>query len=324
MSSLFPETHPGLDWKTIQKRAEEEGTPLLILNPEVVVKRYRELRESFAEARVFYAIKANPARTVVQALAEAGSGFDLASPGELDIVKEFRVSPDKILYGNTIKRLVDIQKFYDYGVRIFASDSEDDLLKIARGAPGSSVYIRLLAGGPSKADWPLDRKFGCTDEMAASLLRRAQDLGLSPGGISFHTGSQQNGTDAWKSYLERASRVFSDLAVDGIFPRYLNLGGGFPVPYLKSVPDLRSFVENIRADLREQFPVVPEVLIEPGRYLSAEAGVLVTEIMLVSRKNPADPHRWVYLDAGPFSGAHRIRWRSDPVSHPLRKGRGRG
>ncbi|MCQ4051992.1 type III PLP-dependent enzyme, partial [Klebsiella pneumoniae] len=90
-----------------------------------------------------------------------GSSFDIASIYELDKVMSRGVGPERISYGNTIKKSRDIRYFFEKGVRMFATDSEADLRNIAKAAPGAKVYVRILTEGSTTADWPLSRKFGC-------------------------------------------------------------------------------------------------------------------------------------------------------------------
>ena len=120
-------------------------------------------------------------------------------------------SPDRISFGNTIKKAKDIRAFYQKGVRMFATDSEADLRNIAKAAPGSRIYARILTEGTLTADWPLSRKFGCESDMAMDLLILARDLGLEPYGVSFHVGSQQREIGAWDAALGKVKVIFNRL-----------------------------------------------------------------------------------------------------------------
>jgi ornithine decarboxylase len=153
------------------------------------------------------------------------------------------------------------------------------------------------------AGWPLSRKFGCDLEMSAELLLMARELGLRPIGLSFHVGSQQTDPSQWKKPLCEAAGLFRRLAHDGLRLHTVNIGGGFPVPYDRNVLPVAQFAEAIQQSLDEAFGVShPNIMLEPGRSLVAEAGVIQSEVVLVSRKSLLDPTRWVYLDVGKFSG----------------------
>jgi ornithine decarboxylase len=277
-------------------------TPCLVLDLEVVVDRYRELRAALPEATVYYAVKANPEPAMLRALVRAGSSFDVASPGEIDVALAAGAPADRLSYGNTIKKQRDIAYAYRRGVRLFAFDSLAELEKLAVAAPGASVFCRILATGEG-ADWPLSRKFGCEPAMAADLLQVAAALGLDPCGVSFHVGSQQRDPDRWDAPVAQASALFETLAAAGIPLRLVNLGGGFPAQYQAAVPGIDRYAQAIGDAVRRHFgSTTPDLIVEPGRYLAGDAGVLCTEVVLVSRKAYGEARRWVFLDAGVFGG----------------------
>jgi ornithine decarboxylase len=278
------------------------ATPCLILALDVVAERYRTLTAAFPEATVYYAVKANPEPEVIALLARLGSCFDVASPAEIELCLRCGVGPEAMSYGNTIKKTADVAYAYRHGVRLFAFDSEMELEKLAVAAPGAAVFCRLLTESEG-ADWPLSRKFGCATDMAADLLVLAAQLGLDPRGVSFHVGSQQRHPGAWDGAIEAAAVVTAAVARHGIDLPLLNIGGGFPARYLAKIAAIDDYAYAIRAAVARHFGATrPALVVEPGRYLAADAGVLVTEVVLVSRKAYADEERWVYLDTGVFGG----------------------
>lgn len=284
-------------------------TPCLVIALDVVAERYAALVGALPEVGVFYAVKANPEPDVVAVLASLGASFDVASPAEVDLCLAAGVDPARVSYGNTIKKSVDIAYAYARGVRLFAFDSAAELAKIAAHAPGATVFCRILTSGEG-ADWPLSRKFGCDPAMAVGLLLDAADLGLDPWGVSFHVGSQQRDPGQWAPALLRAAGVAREVAVRSagrVVLRGINLGGGFPAHYLEDVPPLASYAEAIGTAYDAAFPAGgeagrPALLVEPGRYIVGDAGVLHTEVVLVARKSEDDVERWVYLDTGVFGG----------------------
>jgi ornithine decarboxylase len=264
-------------------RDESPATPCMILVLDVVANRYRTLCDVLPEATVFYAVKANPEREVVSLLAGLGARFDVASPAEIDLCASCGAPPDMISYGNTIKKQADIAYAYGHGVRLFAFDSAAELQKLAVAAPGARVFCRLLTSGEG-ADWPLSRKFGCVPEMAVDLLVMADQLGLEPHGVSFHVGSQQRDPTQWEPAIERAGAVFTELGRKGIELSMLNLGGGLPAQYIDPLPSLDEYAAAIDGSLQRHFGGSrPSIIIEPGRYIAGDAGVLHTEVVLVSR-----------------------------------------
>ena len=288
--------------KLEQFLATQQETPFLAVDLSVVAAKYQELSTAFPSAAIHYAVKANPAPEIVALLANLGSSFDIASRYELDLGLSLGIAPSRISYGNTIKKSADIAYAFSRGVRCFAFDSEQELRKLASNAPGSSVMCRVQTSGKNAA-WPLSRKFGCDLGMAEDLLVLSRELGLRASGISFHVGSQQTDTSQWNEPLQEVSNLFRRLAQQGIMLDVVNIGGGFPVPYETEVPSVEEFAEAIgRAMISAFASVQPALMLEPGRSLVAEAGVLQTEVVLVAKKSRLDETRWVYLDAGKFNG----------------------
>lgn len=296
-------------------RERPEG-PCLVLDLDVVRENYAAFARALPDTRVYYAVKANPAPEILRLLAELGSSFDCASRAEVDLALAAGATADRISYGNTIKREADIAYAHARGVRMFAVDCEAEVDKIARAAPGAKVFCRILSDGTG-ADWPLSRKFGCEAEMAIDVLEHARRQGLVPHGVSFHVGSQQSDPEAWDRALARTAHVFRTLAERGISLKMVNLGGGFPARRLKRVPEVRSYGIAIFRALRRHFGNrIPETIIEPGRGMVADAGIIKSEVVLISRKGADDPLRWVYLDIGKFGGLAETM--DEAIRYPIR------
>ena len=278
-------------------------TPLLVVDLDKVEQNYRALERALPDARIFYAMKANPAPEVMARLVALGACFDVASIGEVEQALLAGATPDRLSFGNTIKKERDIARAYALGVRLFAFDAEAELRKIGRAAPGARVFCRILTSGEG-ADWPLSKKFGCTPEMAADLLQLAPWLGLVPFGVSFHVGSQQRDPMQWDTALATVGRMFRQIeAESGIELRMVNLGGGFPSSYGEDVPSAEAYGTAIRQSLLRHFGNHrPELIVEPGRGLVGDAGVIETEVVLIAKKGDQDGRRWVYLDIGKFGG----------------------
>jgi ornithine decarboxylase len=292
-------------------------TPCLVVDPALVAARAREFVDTFPGGRVRYAVKANPAPEVLDEVLAAGAGFDVAGRAEIEQCLARGADPAKLAYGNTIKKPADIEFAYAHGVREFTSDAEGDVENLARYAPGSTVYLRLLLDTPASVT-PFGRKFGCEPAMALELLLRAAELGLKPG-VSFHVGSQQLDVSAWDIGIAAAAKVFAQAEAHGVTPERLNIGGGFATAYRESAPSLAEYAAAIDASLNKHFPDRrPELTLEPGRAIVADAGVIRTEAVLVSRKSATDEHRWVYLDIGRYNGLaetenEAIAYRFEPV-----------
>jgi ornithine decarboxylase len=279
---------------------EKPQTPCLVFDVDVVVDRYRLMRRLMPDVAIYYAVKANPAAPVLRRLAEEGSSFDAASLPEIDAVLAATAPADRISFGNTVKKRTSISKAFELGVRDYAFDSLQELEKIAAVAPGARVACRIAVENHG-ARWPLSRKFGIDPALAPDLLRRAPDLGLVPTGVSFHVGSQQTNPFIWQSAIGHAGAIFEAVAQANIS---LDLGGGFPVVYRdQAVPPPEAIAETIQTAVEENFGNnKPRLMAEPGRALVADAGVIRSEVVLVSTRDPEAPERWVYLDIGRFGG----------------------
>jgi ornithine decarboxylase len=290
--------------------------PCLVVDLDVVRRNYESFERALPDSRIFYAVKANPAPEILQLLASLGSSFDAASVPEIEMALAAGATPDRISYGNTIKKERDIARAHQLGVTLFATDCVAEAEKIARAAPGARVFCRILTDGAG-AEWPLSRKFGCVANEAVDVLQRAAELGLVAYGVSFHVGSQQTDLKAWNRALRDAAMVFRAASDRGIQLQMLNLGGGFPTRYLKDVPSADEYGRVIFRGLRRHFGNrIPETIIEPGRGMVGDAGVLKAEVVLVSRKSEKDKHRWVYLDVGKFGGLAETM--DEAIRYPLR------
>jgi ornithine decarboxylase len=277
-------------------------TPCLVVDLDVIAEAYDLLRWYLPLARVYYAVKANPAPQIVTMLERKGANFDVASRGEIELCFANGIAADRLSFGNTIKKEKDIAFAYQAGLRLFAFDSAFELDKLARTAPGSQVFCRILVACEG-AEWPLSRKFGCAPDMAVELLRRARDLGLDPYGVSFHVGSQQTDLRQWDGAIGAAAHMFSALAEADVELRMVNIGGGFPAHYRGDVPAIDGYARAVMAAITRHFGNhLPEIIIEPGRSLVGNAGIIQSEVVLISKKGSDDDRRWVYLDAGKFNG----------------------
>lgn len=288
--------------------------PTLVIDSARVGEQYDALSAGLADAHIHYAVKANPAPEIIRLLVQRGSGFDAASRAEIELCLAQGARPEKISFGNTVKKPSDIAFAWAMGVRLFAADAAAELEKIAAHAPGAQVYLRVLVES-QLADWPLSRKFGCAPSMLPELLDMSVALGLRPVGLSFHVGSQTRESAFWAPVLDQMVQLWTRARASGHDLTLLNIGGGFPAFYDQPVEAPRAYAAGVMAQVRARFGGI-DVMAEPGRGMVAEAGHIAAEVLLVSRKSDDDLHRWVYLDIGKFSGLaetmdEAIRYRFD-------------
>lgn len=278
------------------------ATPCLVLDLDRVAENYRALNKALPAARIYYAVKANPGVPVLELLSGMGSCFDAASLPEIEACLAAGAAASAISFGNTVKKASAIAAAHAHGVPLYAFDSIEELRKIAENAPGAKVYCRIAINN-SGAQWPLGRKFGTTLERARELMLAAPALGLVPHGLSFHVGSQQTDTAAYELAIAQVAMLFTDLKSAGVELKMLNLGGGFPIRYQDDVPETDQFGTAIMHAMTQHFGNdLPDMLIEPGRAMVGNAGVVASEVVLVCRRMPQDERRWVYLDIGRYGG----------------------
>lgn len=275
-------------------------TPFLVMDLKHVEKNYYDLMRHIKDVRVFYAVKANSHPRIISLLRVLGSSFDVASRGEIEKLLSLDVPAERLSFGNTIKKIEDIAYAHSVGIEYFAVDSEMEVEKIAAHAPGSKVYGRIATNG-ADSDWPLSRKFGTDVKHVISILEYASRLGLDAYGVSFHVGSQNYSVKNWETAIQDASKVFKVLRAKGINLRMLNLGGGIPVKHVREIPSIKEIADCINASIERYLGFVPnlEVFIEPGRSMVGDAGIMVTSVILKSKKGNED---WLYVDAGVFHG----------------------
>ncbi|MBN2286647.1 MAG: type III PLP-dependent enzyme [Tissierellales bacterium] len=305
------------EWNRIKDFSEDKETPFLVVDLKKVKKNYIEMKNNFETADLYYAVKASPSVEVLKVLIDQGSCFDIASIYELDRLLSLGVEPDRISYGNTIKKVKDLKYAYEKGIRLFVTDSELDLLNILEHAPGSRIFIRLLVEGSNSADWPLARKFGCSLEEVRRLITIAKDYGVDIYGISFHVGSQQRNILVWEYALLKVKEIFEwAKEYEDVELEMINMGGGFPSNYYYPAEDLEVYSENIKRFLEQFFEdKMPRIILEPGRSLAGNTGVLVSEIVLISQKNQFENFRWIYQDAGKFNGL--IETLDESIKYPV-------
>ncbi len=275
--------------------------PTLVLDLNEVESNYLDLKRGMPNAHIHYAVKANPHPQILAKLGKLGCKFDAASMSEIQMCLDAGAQPQDISFGNTIKRPQDIIWAVAQGITLFSADAEEELEKLAEHAPGCKVFIRLLVSS-AEAEWPLSRKFGCSTSYAIPLLNHAKDLGLDPVGLSFHVGSQTRHPHMWYDCLDMVAAVWEHAQAEGHDLWLLNIGGGCPAYYGKEITEAEQYSATIMSAVQERFKGVKYVMAEPGRGLVGSAGAIASECLLVSRKTPGDPVRWVYLNVGRFSG----------------------
>lgn len=294
-------------WRMIQQELSSHKTPHIAIDLSILEETYSQMKELFEFADIFYPVKANSHPNILQLFVRLHANFEIASVYELEMVLKAGADPAKIIFGNPIVSSTDIASVYACGVRLFVCQDETTLIKIARYAPESKVFFRLLMSSDQAAHQtavvPLSDKFGCDDEIAVRLIKLSTTLGLEPYGISFHVGSQQRNIDAWGEAIKRVKEIFNQAADQKITLQMINLGGGFPGDYADDeCSDIATYARCIRKMLVDNFGVrLPRVIIEPGRALVSRCGVLASSVISIAKKTERGCP-WIHIDAGVFNG----------------------
>ena len=286
--------------------AQEYGTPLLVLSLEQIEKNYRLLRTHLPRVKVFYAIKANPHRRILELMRDLGSNFDVASDGEIMELSSLGVDGSRMIYANPMKTVNGLRACRNAGVGKMTFDSAGEIDKMARECPGATVLLRIRIDN-SSAHVDLNKKFGAAREQALELLLKARDAGLDAAGIAFHVGSQTTSADPYLYALDIAREIFEEAAAAGMQLRIMDIGGGFPIPEPKVRFNLQEMLNQINARLDEDFPGV-EIWAEPGRFICGTAVNLITSVIGVTERG-GQP--WYLLDEGlygTFSGVLFDQW----------------
>jgi ornithine decarboxylase len=271
----------------LQSLARQHGTPLVVIDHDLIRRNYAEFRRHLPKIQAYYAVKANPAPEIIRTLYRAGASFDVASMPEFMMVYEnIRRLPakaqqdfiwDKIIYANPTKpreTLVALDRYKP----LVTYDNPAELEKIRRYAPHAGVVLRLrVANTGSQCE--LSSKFGCDPGEAVDLILAAFKLGLVVEGLSFHVGSQCTNFENFVQALNIAAAVMKESRSRGHEIKILDIGGGFPAPYNKHVRPFRELARVLNAEIARLFAPDVQILAEPGRFLVASAATSVARII---------------------------------------------
>lgn len=295
-----------LNRQATEALAQEYGTPLLVLSLEQIEKNYNLLRTHMPRVKVFYAIKANPHRRILELMRELGSNFDVASDGEIKELASLGVDGSRMIYANPMKTVNGLRACRTAGVSKMTFDSAGEIDKMARECPGATALLRIRIDN-SSAHVDLNKKFGAGREQALALLQKAKAAGLDAAGIAFHVGSQVTNSDPYLNALDIAREIFEEAEATGMHLRIMDIGGGFPIPEPRVRFNLVEMLKQINARLDEDFPGV-EIWCEPGRFICGTAVNLITSVIGVTERG-GQP--WYFLDDGlygTFSGVLFDQW----------------
>jgi ornithine decarboxylase len=271
--------------------------PFLILDAGLVREKARRFRAAMPRVFPHYAVKVNPALGVLTALHDEGIGFEIASRAELDALLSLGVPAHEVLYSNPIKSHAYVAHAVEKGVEWFVIDAIEELHKVHSAKPDAKIYLRIHSSNEGSL-WKLSGKFGAFDEEAKQIVAEAVRLGADLAGVGFHVGSHCKNIENWPIGIRAAGATFDEMRAAGLEPRFLNLSGGFPVSMGDRVPSIEEIGGVVNAEL-DNVPESIHVVAEPGRFLVADTGWFVCQVIGTATRNG---QRWLYLDAGTYSG----------------------
>ena len=224
-------------------------------------------------------------------------GFEVASVSEVSLLEENLVDLSSVFFSNPVKSFQAIDIAHKKGVKFFAFDSIEELIKLNKVSKNIKPIFRIDVPNLG-SDWPLTEKFGAYESDINKIINLASSNNLNISGVTFHVGSQCRNPENWKIAIKKSISLINKMKKLGFDISVLNIGGGFPIPLTKPVPLFSSISEAITEELKAIKENI-NIFAEPGRYLVGESGFLATEVIGISVRNKK---KWVYLDAGVFNG----------------------
>jgi ornithine decarboxylase len=315
-----------LDNQTLLDLVSQHGTPLFVVDHAELRANFRRFRERLPRVQCYFAIKANSDPAIVKTLFDEGASFDVASWNEfMTVYANIQDWPeaqrdhfvwDKIIFANTIKDRQTLARIRPYKP-LMTYDNEAELHKIRAHCDTAGVVLRLRVPDVG-SQVEMASKFGCEPGEALGLLRRAQELGLKVEGLSFHVGSQCTHFDNFTNALDICGSIYQEAKASGILIDFIDMGGGWPVPMGQDTPTFERLASIINAEIDRHFPPEVQIAAEPGRFMVATAGTLVSEIIGRARR---DGKLFYHINDGvyhTFSGVVYDHW--TPNFHALKPG----
>ena len=311
-SEVYRSARPVVSFAEAEVLAEQFGTPLLVASRSVLLRNYEAMRSAMPNVELFYAAKANSQDAILRPLCEAGSSVDVCSWGEMQAALHAGFTPENMIHTHPCKTIQNLTSCYNAGLRWFVIDNFNEIPKLAAHAPDANLILRLAVSS-STSLINLSAKFGAFEPDALPLMLAARDAGMAVRGMSFHVGSQCRSPEDFYTALTQARRIWDRGVAAGIPLEMIDVGGGFPAPYVDSVLTLDVYCRSLARALDETFGDIPvRIIAEPGRGLVAETMSLITRVLGKSVRGGTP---WYIIDDGlygSFSGQV-----FDHVEYPL-------
>ena len=282
----------------IRKIVKTHDTPLLVTSLDIVSENYIKLKEALHNnVELYYAMKPFPHERVVDKLYSIGSNFDVATTGEIKLLKKINVTPSRCIHTHPIKRDKDIKAALKFGINQFVVDNISEIDKFIKYKKKVKLFLRISFRN-SEASVDLSKKFGCTPDSASTLIEYARNKGIHVNGLSFHVGSQCKSSKRHVEAIHKCNEIIAETIIKG-FPeiKFLDIGGGFPAWYGEGDKIcINDFCKPINEAL-SRIPTHIKIIAEPGRFIVASATISISSIM---GKAFRDGKFWYYLDDGVY------------------------
>lgn len=274
-------------------------TPVLLFSEKLLKENINFFLSHIVVDKIYFPVKTNNQLDVLTSLKKEGISFEIASLGELQLLKTINIHSDDIIFGNPVKIDNHIENAVQMGLKTFSVDAESELMKIRNYVKNANIYLRLDVSN-NGAEWELSEKFGCDIQDAVNLFKKVIELEMNPAGISFHVGWNNSNTITWEQALTKSYQVIKQCQDANITLKFINIGGGFPAHLANQYDTLNQIANIINPYLRKikcEFNM--QVYAEPGSFLTANAGVVFSKVINVIRRKEK---LWVYLDTGIIQG----------------------
>ncbi len=312
-SALLKEFNPYLERRegelylegvSIRSLAEEFGTPLYVYSASYIRDRIRVYRRAFPDALVCYAVKANFNPEVIRVAGEEGAGADIVSGGELIAALRGGISPDRIVYAGVGKTVSELKLAVERDILMFNVESEDELylLDSIAGSLGKKARVAVRVNPdvdprthPYVATGLRKSKFGVDFETARRDFRLARELkNLEVVGIHCHIGSQLLDVSPYREAVQKLVQLYEELSGEGFEIRYIDVGGGLGIKYRPEDREPRP-EELAEAILPALENVEAQIIVEPGRSVTGNAGLLIAQVQFLKDKGVK---HFIIVDAG--------------------------
>jgi ornithine decarboxylase len=266
----------------IQRRSGLNSFFLLDIG--AIFRRYKLWKKCLPKIDIYYAVKCNPDKILLQTLSYLNVGFDVASKAELSMIYDLDINSDAIIFANPVKEIDHIMYARSIGINMMTFDNEDELKKISVFHPKAQLVLRIQVDD-SKAKMPFGSKFGCPMNNLKNLFTLGKQLNISIIGVSFHVGSCCQDAIAYADAIHKAKEVFNLAETYDYKFNVLDIGGGFPGvdnQFDDHFDDHFEDIANIiNTAIETHFSDVPnlKIIAEPGRFFATSCGTLVTNVI---------------------------------------------